>query len=138
VQRVQVSGTMDPQQAGRKLPGNVIFADKAGGAGVAFRYAGEWSFPDGPLRGVFGRNDVYAGITGWESFEPWLSPIEGFSENSLWSLVDQIPPEYDSAPDELEQLLSRLLERRTRVCDLLVSFKNSSRNPFPKWSRPSA
>jgi len=34
--------------------------------------AGEWSFPDAPLGGLFCRNDVYAGITGWESFEPWL------------------------------------------------------------------
>jgi hypothetical protein len=32
--------------------------------------AGEWSFPDAPLRGVFGRNDVYASITGWDGFEP--------------------------------------------------------------------
>ena len=101
--------------------------------------AGEWSFPDAPLRGVFGRNDVYAGITGWESFEPWLSRIESFPESSLWPLVDQIPPEwYDSAADELEQLLSRLLERRTRVRDLILSFKNSSRNPFPNWSRLAA
>jgi len=101
--------------------------------------AGEWSFPDAPLRGVFGRNDVYAGITGWESFEPWLSRIESFPENSLWPLVEQIPSEwYDSAADELGQLLSRLLERRTKVRDLILSFKNSTRNPFPNWSRPAA
>ena len=101
--------------------------------------AGDWSFPDAPLRGVFGRNDVYAGITGWESFEPWLSRIESFPENSLWPLVDQIPSEwYDPAADELGQLLSRLLERRTRVRDLILSFKNSSRNPFSNWSRLAA
>jgi len=41
--------------------------------------AGEWSFPDAPLRGVFGRNDVYANVRGWESFEPWISRIENFS-----------------------------------------------------------
>jgi len=28
--------------------------------------AGEWTFPDAPLRGVFGRNDVYASATGVE------------------------------------------------------------------------
>jgi hypothetical protein len=96
--------------------------------------AGEWSFPDAPLRGIFGRNDVYAGITGWDSFEPWLSRIEGFPESSLWPLVDQIPPEwYDSAGDKLERLLSQLLERRSLVRDLVLSFKNSSRNPFPNW-----
>ena len=82
---------------------------------------------------------MYAGITGWESFEPWLSRIESFPESSFWPLVDQIPPEwYDSAAGELGQLLSRLLERRTRVRDLILSFKNSSRNPFPSWSRPAA
>jgi hypothetical protein len=98
--------------------------------------AGEWSFSDAPLRGVFGRNDVYAGVTGWDSFEPWLSRIESFPESSLWLLVDQIPPEwYDSAADEFERLLTSLLMRRARVRDLILSFKNSSRNPFPNWFR---
>ena len=82
---------------------------------------------------------MYAGITGWESFEPWLSRIEGFPESSLWPLVDQIPAEwYDSSDDEFQRLLSRLLERRSKVRDLIVSFKNSSRNPFPNWSRLAA
>jgi hypothetical protein len=101
--------------------------------------AGEWSFPDAPLRGVFGRNDVYAGVTGWDSFEPWLSRIESFSDSSLWPLVDRIPPEwYGSAVYELEQLVTLLLERRPHVRDLILSFKNSSRNPFPNWSRETA
>ena len=82
---------------------------------------------------------MYANIAGWESFEPWLNRIESFPESSLWPLVHQIPPEwYDSAADELCQLLSRLLERRTRVRDLILSFKNSSRNPFPNWTRLAA
>ena len=96
--------------------------------------AGEWSFPDAPLRGVFARNDVYVGITGWNSFEPWLSRIESFRESSLRSLVDQIPPEwYGSAVDDLDRLLCQLQERRSLVRDLVISFKNSSRNPFPNW-----
>ena len=99
-----------------------------------FFNAGEWSFPDAPLRGVFGRNDVYACITGWDSFEPWLSRIESFPESALWPLVDQIPPEwYGSAVDELKRLLTKLLERRSRVRELILSFKDSSRNPFPNW-----
>ena len=99
-----------------------------------FFNAGEWSFPDAPLRGVFGRNDVHAGITGWGSFEPWLSRIESFPESSLWPLINQIPPEwYGSAVDELDRLLTKLLERRSRVRELILSFKDSSRNPFPNW-----
>ena len=99
-----------------------------------FFNAGEWSFPDAPLRGVFGRNDVYASVTGWDSFEPWLSRIKCFPESSLWPLVDQIPPEwYGSAADELDRLLTDLLDRRSRVRELILSFKDSSRNPFPNW-----
>jgi hypothetical protein len=39
-------------------------------------HAGEWKFEDVPLRGVYYRNDVYREITGWESFEPWLTRLE--------------------------------------------------------------
>jgi hypothetical protein len=34
--------------------------------------AGEWNFPDAPLRGLYARNRVYQGVTGMESFAPWL------------------------------------------------------------------
>jgi len=96
--------------------------------------AGEWNFPDAPLRGVFGRNDVYQCVTSWDSFEPWLSRIENFPESSLWPLAEDIPPEwYGGDSDALERLLTRLLERRSMVRGLILDFKNSSRNPFPNW-----
>lgn len=96
--------------------------------------AGDWSFPDAPLRGVFGRNDVYLCITSWDSFEPWLTRIEEFPEGSLWPLAEQVPPEwYGGATDDLTRLLERLLERRSRVREQILAFKNSSRNPFPNW-----
>src|ERR1017187_8789879 len=41
--------------------------------------------------------------------------------------VKVIQRAYDSAVDELERLLTLLLERRSRVRDLILSFKNSSR-----------
>jgi hypothetical protein len=96
--------------------------------------AAEWNFPDAPLRGVFGRNDVYECVTSWDSFEPWLSHIENFPESSLWPLAEEIPPEwYGDAGDELERLLTRLLARRSMVRGLILDFKNSSRDPFPNW-----
>jgi hypothetical protein len=86
------------------------------------------------LRGIFTRNDVYKCVTGWDSFEPWLSNIESFPESSLWRLAEAIPPEwYGSASDELQRLLTQLLNRRPRVRELILAFKNSSRNPFPNW-----
>jgi hypothetical protein len=38
--------------------------------------AGEWNFPDAPLRGLYARNRVYEGATGMESFAPWLERLE--------------------------------------------------------------
>ncbi len=97
--------------------------------------AAEWNYVDAPLRGVFGRNDVYKCVTGWESFEPWLSRIEHFPEDSLWALAEEIPPEWYSGDAEaLENLLLKLLRRRSQVRALIVEFRESSRNPFPNWT----
>ena len=97
--------------------------------------AGEWNFPDAPLRGVFGRNDVYACITGWDSFEPWLGKIESFPESSLWPLAEEIPPEWygSDAWTRCRSCSRSCWSGRSRVRELILSFKNSSRNPFPNW-----
>jgi len=96
--------------------------------------AGEWNFPDAPLRGVFGSNDVYACITGWESFEPWLGRIESLPLELLLSLGRDVPPEwYDHDYDGMGGLLYQLVKRRSRVRPLISDFKVSSRNPFPNW-----
>ena len=103
--------------------------------------AGEWSFPDAPLRGVYGLNDVYERIVSWDDFAPWLSRIERFSEWQLQSIADEIPCEWYGGRDELQRLLDCLLERRSRVRQLIEDFRSSSRNPFPNWtmttSRPA-
>ena len=66
--------------------------------------AGEWNYPDSPLRGVFPRNEVYAEIYGWESFDPWLSRIENMDAGILWEITETVPPEwYGSALDELDR-----------------------------------
>jgi hypothetical protein len=96
--------------------------------------AGEWSFPDSPLRGVYPRNQVYAGVRGWESFEPWLSRIESIDPQALWQIAEIVPPEwYGSASDDLEKLLEELLGRCSRVRELIESFRKSNREPFPNW-----
>jgi hypothetical protein len=98
--------------------------------------AGEWRFVDAPLRGVYARNLVYREVTGWESFEPWLSRVERFEAQRAWEAAETIPPEwYDGDAAVLEQLVEKLMERRSRVRELITSFRESSRQPFPKWNR---
>ncbi len=97
--------------------------------------AGEWSFPDAPLRGVYPRNLVYASVTGWDSFEPWLSRVEAFRAETLGAILEEVPPEwYGGDLFGLEKLLEAMLKRRSGVRDLIASFRDSGREPFPKWN----
>lgn len=96
--------------------------------------AGEWTFPDYPMRGVYARNEVYTGVRGWESFEPWLSRIENMSDDLVWKAAGDIPPEWYSHDwDALGTLVRLLLERRTMVRELITAFRTSQRMPFPNW-----
>jgi hypothetical protein len=97
--------------------------------------AGEWDFPDAPLRGLYSRQRVYQGVAGMDSFEPWLGRLENqISERVLGEEASQIPPEwYGGDWDALEQLIERLYRRRERVRELIFSARNSGRDPFPNW-----
>jgi hypothetical protein len=97
--------------------------------------AGGWNYPDAPLRGLYARNRVYEGVTGMESFAPWLERLEkSITERVLEKIRDEIPPEwYEDEYDALSQLLEQLYRRRTRVPELLLAAKNTTRQPFPNW-----
>ena len=97
--------------------------------------AGEWTFPDSPLRGVFARNLVYRGVTGWGSFEPWLTKIEEMGAEVLWEIAEGVPPEwYGGDLTTIERLMETMLIRRGRVRELIGSFRDSNREPFPNWA----
>jgi hypothetical protein len=113
---------------GRERKFTATFIDQ----GYCFN-AGEWTFPDAPLRGVYGRNEVYRDVTGWESFEPWLDRIEKFDEGGIGEIAEGIPPEWCGEWDDLARLVESLICRRTRVQELIWGFKKSGRNPFPRW-----
>jgi hypothetical protein len=97
-------------------------------------HAGDWKFIDASLGGVFAENTVYRDVTGWLSFEPWLSRIENLAPETAWAIAEIIPPEwYGGDLSALEVLVERLLARRARVRELIVAFRESSRRPFPNW-----
>lgn len=97
--------------------------------------AGEWNFPDAPLRGLYARNRVYEGITGMQSFRPWLERLEKqMTERVLDEISRAIPPEwYEDDYDAVLRLLEQLQGRRARVPDLILEAKRSNRQPFPNW-----
>jgi hypothetical protein len=97
--------------------------------------AGEWNFPDAPLRGIYPRHRVYEQITGIGSFDPWLSRVERrMTRAVLGEIADGIPPEwYNDEYEKLEELLLRLDQRRGRIRELIVAARDSGRQPFTNW-----
>jgi hypothetical protein len=75
-------------------------------------------------------------VTGWESFEPWLSRVEQFDPQSLFEIVEAVPREwYGGEVNELHKLVEKLLGRRCRVRELISQFRDSGKGPFPNWKR---
>lgn len=96
--------------------------------------AGEWSFPDSPVRGVYANRSVYDGVRGWEDFEPALSRAEQTDAQQLWSCATGLPEEwYEGDRIGLERLVEALCRRRFLIRDLISAFRLSSHDPFPKW-----
>ena len=131
------TGNVDSRQAVfkrsvRQTNYAAVFIDQ----GYCF-HAGEWRFEDLPLRGSYRRRVVYGGVKGWDSFEPWLSRLETMSEALIRGATRDIPAEWlDGKVDELERLLSALIQRQTKVRELIETFARTDRNAFPQWPLP--
>jgi hypothetical protein len=118
------------REAKRRATYKATFIDQ----GYCFN-AGEWNFPDSPLRGVYARNCVYSHVTGWDAFEPVLTRAEEMDIDQIWRLATEIPAEwyeFDSAG--LLHLVEALSTRRSTIRALITEFRHSSRNPFPLWT----
>jgi hypothetical protein len=96
--------------------------------------AGEWTFLDYPLRGVYANNCVYESVMGWEAFEPTLIRAEEMDAHTIWQCAADIPEEwYEGDRDGLNRLVETLHQRRGAIRNLITEFRRSSRNPFPNW-----
>src|SRR6266849_2175485 len=129
----------DPPMCMTNAPGRLESPPRSDGSyqaqmidqGFCFN-AGEWNYPDAPLRGLYARNRVYEGVTGMESFGPWIARVENMTERVLDEIGREVPPAwYEDDYDALFRLLDQLHRRRQRVPDLLLDAKRSNRHPFP-------
>ena len=123
-------GETPREEAGRGRVYKTVMIDQ----GFCFN-AGEWNFPDAPLRGLYARSRVYEGVTGMDSFGPWLERLEKrITEKVLDELAQEIPPAwYEDDYDAVMRVLEQLHRRKKRVEELILSAKNSNRQPFVSW-----
>ncbi len=100
---------------------------------------GRWCFPDGPIRSLYCNRRVYAGITGLESFEPWLSRLQAdLTLDAILETASQVPSEWLEPGDALLKLVQRLDRRRKLLSQLLFSMRDASPLVFNAWKTPSA
>jgi hypothetical protein len=49
-----------------------------------------------------------------------------------------IPPEWTGDWDDMRKLTEAIVERRSKVRELITAFRNSTRQPFPAWGQRAA
>jgi HipA-like kinase len=97
--------------------------------------AGEWNFPDSPLRGLYTNKTVYRDIKGMDDFEPWLDRLENkITFEMILEAAADIPAEwYESDYASLSRLLEQLNRRRSMVRELIRDSRARSPESFPQW-----
>ena len=93
-----------------------------------------WKYHDLPIGGVCPRDVVYAHVTGWESFSPWLKRVEAISEEAIHQHCSSIPKEwYEGDISAVQSLAKGLVARKSIIRELISDFRSSVRHPFPLW-----
>jgi hypothetical protein len=94
-----------------------------------------WDFTESPLQGLYPRKMVYEKVRSLDDFQPYLEQVVHFPEEEVDKAFRAIPPEWlESEEDQFEQLLEKLLRRRSRVPDLIADTRQARVNPFPNWT----
>lgn len=117
--------------AGRGTGRRALFIDH----GFVFN-AGDWNFPDSPLRGLYRNYQVYSNIRGWADLDGWLQKVEAFPRSSLGSIAMAMPREWREG--EIWSVLEQLLRRRGKVRGLINESRLASTHLFPNWRMPVA
>lgn len=93
-----------------------------------------WGFPDAPLSGLYHRPSVYAGVRGWEDFEPWMERVRAFPPGEADAALRSLPPSWIEGDEgRVEELIETLYRRRGKVDRLIGRTKEARPTLFPEW-----
>jgi hypothetical protein len=116
-----------------EAPARVGFFAQMIDHGFAFN-GPHWEFQDSPIQGLYFRTSVYDEVRSLDSFQPWVAMVENFPVEVVDSAWKEIPRDWlqdDEAP--LEDLLERLLKRRSRIAALIHEVQRSRATAFANW-----
>ncbi len=94
-----------------------------------------WTLGSAPLQGLYHRRSVYAQVSGWRDWEPWIEWVRSFPEQVADSALAGIPADWLPGGDyeALTALLTQLMERRKRIADLIEDTHRAVNGLFPNW-----
>ncbi len=116
-----------------EAPARVGFFAQMIDHGFAFN-GPHWEFQDSPIQGLYFRTSVYDEVRSLDSFQPWVAMVENFPVEVVDSAWKEIPRDWlqdDEAP--LEDLLERLLKRRSRIAALIHEIQRNRATAFANW-----
>jgi hypothetical protein len=116
-----------------EAPARVGFFAQMIDHGFAFN-GPHWEFQDSPIQGLYFRTSVYDEVRSLDSFQPWVAMVENFPIEVVDSAWKEIPRDWlqdDEAP--LEDLLERLLKRRSRIAALIHEIQRNRATAFANW-----
>jgi hypothetical protein len=93
-----------------------------------------WQFCYCPRLATYSRPEVYSGVTGIDSFRPWLMRMIKVPSDTIKSCTRDIPAEWYGNRAQLDRLITELDWHRCHVPDLLYKLQECAvTNPFPNW-----
>jgi hypothetical protein len=94
-----------------------------------------WAYRDSLIQGLFSRTSIYESVRGFDDFQPWLDRIVHFPEGIIDEALKTMPPDWVvGEEDVLNELLEKLMRRRSRVADLLWDCGTGHAKAFPNWN----
>jgi hypothetical protein len=62
--------------------------------------------------------------------------VENFDPTAIHEIAGAVPPEWTGHDwGEMERMAATIVERRSKVRELITAFRDSTRQPFPKWGQ---
>jgi hypothetical protein len=94
----------------------------------------QWAYRDSPIQGLYFRTQIYESVRGWDDFQPWLDQVVHFPEDVIDEALKTMPLDWVTGEeDALNELLEKLMRRRSRVADLLRECSVGRVKAFPNW-----
>jgi hypothetical protein len=93
-----------------------------------------WTYLDSPLTGLYFPPTVYAHVRGVDAFQPWLERVVTFPQTVLSDAVADMPAEWLAGDSQhLDDLLQKLMARRSRTLDAIQESRLARIAVFPSW-----